>query len=169
MYQQITLIGNLGRDPELRYSASGVAFTNFSVATSRSWTGQDGQRQEKTVWFRVSVWDRQAEACNQYLTKGQRVLVVGEMEEPYVFTDQEGNSRASLQVRAQLASRTRSHGRRWGPVRRPVCSGSGRVWFGSGSRRRRGYTVLRGRSCSFWAAQLQRGRAGNCVTSDSMP
>ncbi len=101
MYQQITLIGNLGRDPELRYSASGVAFTNFSVATSRSWTGQDGQRQEKTVWFRVSVWDRQAEACNQYLTKGQRVLVVGEMEEPYVFTDQEGNSRASLQVRAR--------------------------------------------------------------------
>ena len=101
MYQQITLIGNLGRDPEMRYSASGVAVTNLSVATSRNWTGQDGQRQEKTVWFRVSVWDRQAETCNQYLTKGQRVLVVGEMEEPYVFTDQEGNSRASLQVRAR--------------------------------------------------------------------
>lgn len=101
MYQQITLIGNLGRDPEMRYTASGVAVTSFPVATSRGWTGADGQRNEKTVWFRVSAWERQAETCNQYLTKGRRVLVVGEVEEPYVFTDQEGNSRASLQVRAR--------------------------------------------------------------------
>ena len=82
MYQQITLIGNLGRDPEMRYTPSGVPVTNFSIAVSRSWTGNDGQRQEKTVWFRVAAWQRQAETCNQYLTKGQRVLVVGEMEEP---------------------------------------------------------------------------------------
>lgn len=101
MYQQITLVGNLGRDPEMRYTASGVAVTSFPVATSRGWTGADGQRNEKTVWFRVSAWDRQAETCNQYLTKGRRVLVVGEVEEPYVYTDQEGNSRASLQVRAR--------------------------------------------------------------------
>ena len=101
MYQQITLIGNLGRDPEMRYTPSGVAVTNFSVATSRSWTGQDGQRQDKTVWFRVAAWDRQAETCNQYLTKGQRVLVVGELEEPSTWTDREGNTRASLEVRAR--------------------------------------------------------------------
>ncbi len=101
MYQQITLIGNLGRDPEMRYTASGSAVTSFPVATSQRWTGSDGQRNEKTVWFRVSAWERQAETCNQYLTKGQRVLVVGEIEEPYVYTDQEGNSRASLQVRAR--------------------------------------------------------------------
>ena len=101
MYQQITLIGNLGRDPEMRYTASGVPVTNFSVATSQSWTGSDGQRQEKTVWFRVTVWRKQAESCNQYLTKGQRVLVVGEMEEPYVWTDDTGNARASLQMTAR--------------------------------------------------------------------
>ena len=101
MYQQITLIGNLGRDPEMRYTASGSAVTSFPVATSQRWTGSDGQRNEKTVWFRVSAWERQAETCNQYLTKGRRVLVVGEIEEPYVYTDQEGNSRASLQVRAR--------------------------------------------------------------------
>jgi single-strand DNA-binding protein len=101
MYQQITLIGNLGRDPEMRYTPSGVAVTNFSVATSRSWTGQDGQRQEKTVWFRVATWRRLAETCNQYLTKGQRVLVIGEMEEPSTWTDQEGNTRASLEVTAR--------------------------------------------------------------------
>ena len=112
MYQQITLIGNLGRDPEMRYTPSGVPVTNFSIAVSRSWTGNDGQRQEKTVWFRVSAWQRQAETCNQYLTKGQRVLVVGEMEEPYLWTDQGGNARASLQVRARnvqfLSSRAES-------------------------------------------------------------
>lgn len=101
MYQQITLIGNLGRDPEMRYTGSGVPVTNFSVATSRTWTGADGQRQEKTVWFSVSAWERQAETCNQYLTKGQKVLVVGEIEDPYLYTDQEGNSRATLQVRAR--------------------------------------------------------------------
>ncbi len=98
MYQQITLVGNLGRDPEMRYTASGVAVTNFSVATSRSWTGQ---RQEKTVWFRVAAWRGLAETCNQYLTKGQRVLVVGEVEEPSTWTDQEGNTRASLEVTAR--------------------------------------------------------------------
>ena len=101
MYQQITLIGNLGRDPEMRYTPSGVAVTNFSVATSRSWTGQDGQRQEKTVWFRVAAWRRLAETCNQYLTKGQRVLVVGELEEPSTWTDQAGNTRASLEITAR--------------------------------------------------------------------
>lgn len=101
MYQQITLVGNLGRDPEMRYTPSGVAVTNFSVATSRSWTGKDGQRQEKTVWFRVAAWRGLAETCNQYLTKGQRVLVVGEVEEPSTWTDQEGNTRASLEVTAR--------------------------------------------------------------------
>ncbi len=101
MYQQITLVGNLGRDPEMRYTPSGVAVTNFSVATSRSWTGQDGQRQEKTVWFRVAAWRGLAETCNQYLTKGQRVLVTGEVEEPSTWTDQEGNTRASLEVTAR--------------------------------------------------------------------
>lgn len=101
MYQQITLIGNLGRDPEMRYTPGGVPVTNFSIATSQSWTGQDGERQERTIWFRVSAWRRMAETCNQYLTKGQRVLVVGDMEEPNIWTDREGNTRADLQVRAR--------------------------------------------------------------------
>ncbi len=101
MYQQITLVGNLGRDPEMRYTPSGVAVTSFSVAVNRSWTGQDGQRQDKTTWFRISAWRRLAETCSQYLTKGQRVLVVGEVEEPNTWTDREGNTRASLDVTAQ--------------------------------------------------------------------
>ncbi|MFN3335695.1 MAG: single-stranded DNA-binding protein [Caldilinea sp.] len=100
MYQQITLIGNLGRDPEMRYTPSGVPVTNFSVAVSRRWTGQDGQPQEKTLWFRVVAWNKLAETTSQYLTKGSKVLVVGEMEEPTAYIDREGQPRASLEVRA---------------------------------------------------------------------
>ncbi len=101
MYQQITLIGHLGADPELRHTQDGTPVTSFRVATNRRWRAQDGTTQEETVWFSVSVWQRQAEACSQYLSKGQRVLVVGEMREPSTWTDREGNARASLEVRAR--------------------------------------------------------------------
>ena len=101
MYQQITLIGNLGNDPEMRYTPSGVPVASFNLAVNRSWTGQDGQRQDKTTWFRVSVWNKQAEIVTQYLSKGRQVMVVGEVEEARVYTDREGNPRASLEVKAQ--------------------------------------------------------------------
>lgn len=101
MYQQITLVGNLGNDPELRLTPSGVSVANFSVAVNRTWTGQDGQRQDKTLWFRVTAWRKQAETVGQYLTKGQRVLVIGEIEEARAYTDREGNLKAALEVTAQ--------------------------------------------------------------------
>ena len=101
MYQQITIVGNLGRDPEMRYTASGTPVTSFSVAVSRQWTGQDGQKQEKTVWFRVTAWRQLAELCSQYLAKGRKVLVVGEMEESSIWTDKQGNARSSLEVTAR--------------------------------------------------------------------
>ena len=116
MYQQITLIGNLGADPELRYTQNGTPVTSLSVATNRRWRAQDGTTQEETVWFRVSAWERQAEACNQYLTKGQRVLVVGEMREPSTWTDQEGNARASLEVRARNVEFLTPRGEGQGPA-----------------------------------------------------
>ena len=100
MHQQITIAGHLGRDPEYRYTPAGTAVANMNVATSRSWTGQDGKRQERTLWFRVAAWGKLADVCNQYLTKGSKVLVVGEMEEPNIWTDRDGNARANLQIRA---------------------------------------------------------------------
>ena len=119
MYQQITLIGNLGGDPEMRYTQDGTPVTSFRVATNRRWKTQDGTTQEKSVWFRVSAWQRLAETCNQYLTKGQRELVVGEMEEPSTWTDQEGNTRSSLEVRARnvqfLSTRAEAQGLTLGP------------------------------------------------------
>lgn len=100
MYQQITLVGNLGNDPEMRYTPNGVPVTSFSLAVSRRWTAQDGQPQEKTLWFRVTAWRKLAETASQYLTKGRQVLVVGELEEPRTFTDKNGAVRVSLDVTA---------------------------------------------------------------------
>jgi len=76
MYQKIIIVGNLGRDPEMRYTPSGQAVTNFSVATNRQYTGSDGQLVKETIWFRVSVWGKQAETSNQYLRRGSVLFEV---------------------------------------------------------------------------------------------
>lgn len=102
MYQQITLVGNLGTDPEMRYTPSGVAVTTFSLAINKTWTTQDGQRQDKTTWFRVTAWRSLAETCSKYLSKGRQVLVIGEVEDARPWTDKDGNMRASLEVTAQV-------------------------------------------------------------------
>lgn len=101
MFQQITLVGNLGRDPEMRYTPNGVPVASFSVATSKRYQSQDGQWQEKTIWFRVTAWRRSAETVSQYLTKGSKVLIVGELEEPRTYVDRDGNTQVSLEVTAQ--------------------------------------------------------------------
>ena len=102
MYQQITLVGNLGSEPELRFTPSGVPVANFSLAVNKSWANAQGERQSKTTWFRITVWRKQAELASQFLKKGRRVLVVGEVEEAAVWTDREGTARASLDVTAQF-------------------------------------------------------------------
>ena len=106
MYQKVVIVGNLGGDPELRYTPQGDAVTSFSVATNRRWTGGDGQPAEETIWFRVSVWGKQAESCNQYLSKGRQVLVEGRLTPdretggPRVWTGNDGRPRASFELRA---------------------------------------------------------------------
>ena len=101
MYQQVILIGNLGNDPEMRYTPSGVPVASFSLAVNKTWTNTEGQKQDKTTWFRVTTWRKNAEIASQYLTKGQRVLVIGELEDARAYTDRDGNMRASLEVTAQ--------------------------------------------------------------------
>lgn len=101
MYQRLIIVGRLGRDPESRYTPQGTAVTSFSVATDRSWTDSSGQKQERTTWFRVTVWGKQAESCNQYLAKGRMVLVEGELSEPKPYQRKDnGEWAASLDVRA---------------------------------------------------------------------
>jgi len=100
MYQSVTIIGHLGRDPEMRYTSSGVPVTNFSVATSRKWTDAAGAAQEKTTWFKVSAWRKLAEVCNQYLHKGQLVMVEGEVDAS-AWTGQDGAAKATLELTAR--------------------------------------------------------------------
>lgn len=101
MFQQVTIVGNLGADPEMRYTPSGVPVANFSVAVNRRWTGQDGTAQERTTWFRVTAWRKDADNVTKYLSKGSPVLVIGELEEPSVWQAKDGEYRASLDVTAR--------------------------------------------------------------------
>ncbi len=77
---KVQIIGNLGRDPEMRYTPNGKPVTSFTVAVSRSWIKPDGEHAEKTEWFNVVAWERLAEICNQYLTQGSLVYVEGRLE-----------------------------------------------------------------------------------------
>ncbi len=77
---KVMIIGNLGRDPEMRYTPSGKPVTSFSVATSRTWVTTDGDRREATEWFNVVAWRDLAEICNQYLTKGSKVYIEGRLQ-----------------------------------------------------------------------------------------
>ena len=111
MYQKIIIVGNLGRDPEMRYMPDGTAVTSFSIATNRRWTDRaTGQPVDETTWFRVSIWGRQAEAANQYLTKGRQVLVEGRIKPdpntgaPRLWTRQDGTVAASYEVTADTFS-----------------------------------------------------------------
>lgn len=102
MYQQITLIGHLGADPESRYTPSGTMVTAFRMATSHQWTDSStGERKEKVTWWRISVWGKAAEPVSQYLHKGSKVLVIGEVEPPNVYISKTGDPAASLEVKAQ--------------------------------------------------------------------
>ena len=80
MLNKCMIIGNLGADPEMRYTANGSAVTTFRVATSRRFSGQDGQQREETEWFSVVTWNRLAEICAQYLVKGRTVYVEGRIQ-----------------------------------------------------------------------------------------
>lgn len=106
MFHTIIIIGNLGRDPEMRYTPTGQAVTSFNVATNRQYTNQNGQKVKETIWFRVSVWGRLAETCNQYLRKGSKVLIEGRLNPdpnsggPRIWTRSDGTSAASYEVTA---------------------------------------------------------------------
>lgn len=116
---KITLIGNLGRDPETRYLPNGAMNVSFSLAVSRSWTDQAGQKQEKTTWFQVTAWRRLAEtldglAQKGYLTKGKQVFISGSRIEARTYQDRSGQTQVSLDLEADelllLGSRGDSEG-----------------------------------------------------------
>ncbi len=106
-FHTIIIVGNLGRDPGMRYAPNGNAVTSLSVASNRTYTDSNGQRVKETTWFRVSVWGKQAESVNTYLQKGSSVLVEGELRpdketgNPRTFTRSDGSIGTSYEVNAR--------------------------------------------------------------------
>lgn len=98
-FQQVIIVGNLGRDPELKYLQNGVPVCNFTVAVN-SYTGQGEQRQERTTWFRVAAWRELGERCAQYLAKGRQVMVIGTVD-VRAYTDNAGQPQATLEMTAR--------------------------------------------------------------------
>jgi len=103
MFHTIIILGNVGKDPELRYTPSGQGVTTFSVASNRQYNSNDGQQVKETIWFRVTAWGKTAEVCNQYLRKGMRVFIEGRLRpdtngSPRVFQRQDGTTGSSYEV-----------------------------------------------------------------------
>ena len=98
-FNKIFIVGNLGRDPELRYTAQGTPVCTFSVATNERRKDRNGEMQDHTTWFRITLWNRQAETASQYLQKGRQVYIEGRLRvEEYI--DRDGKPRHSLEVHA---------------------------------------------------------------------
>ena len=100
MLNKVMLIGRLGRDPEVKYSANGLPICNLSVATDESYTDRDGNRVDRTEWHRVVVYQRQAETCGQYLSKGSLVYVEGSLQ-TRKWQDQNGQDRYTTEIKGQ--------------------------------------------------------------------
>ena len=97
MVNKAIIVGNLGRDPEVRFTPSGKAVARFSVATTERWTDQQGQKQERTEWHNIVVWGRQAETCGQYLAKGRQVFIEGSIRSRS-YDDKDGNKRYITEI-----------------------------------------------------------------------
>lgn len=106
---KVSIIGNLGRDAELRYLPSGLAVLDFSIAANERWTDRNGQQQENTTWFRISVFGKQADVLKQYLTRGKQVYVDGRLR-MNEYTDRNGEKRFSLDVKADTVQLLGSRG-----------------------------------------------------------
>ena len=97
---KVMLIGNLGKDPELRFTPSGRAVARFPLATSEQWTTPEGQKQDRTEWHNVVVWGKQAESCGQYLSKGRQVFLEGSIRSRQ-YDDKEGVKRSITEIVAR--------------------------------------------------------------------
>lgn len=97
---KVILIGNLGADPEVRYTPSGQPVANFRIATSETWMDKQGQKQERTEWHRVVAWGKLAELCGEYLQKGRQVFIEGKLQTRQ-WEDRDGNKRFTTEIQAK--------------------------------------------------------------------
>lgn len=112
MYQQITIVGNVGKDPEMKYTPQGIAVCNFNVAVNKT-IGKGDDKKEEVTWFRVTVWRERAEIAAQYVRKGMKILVIGEVK-ARAYLDKSGAAQATLELTASdfkfLSSRAETEG-----------------------------------------------------------
>jgi single-strand DNA-binding protein len=97
---KVILIGHLGQDPEVRFTPSGAAVANFSVATNESWTDKSGTKQEKTEWHKIVVWGKTAEICQKYLKKGKQIYIEGKLQTRQ-WENKEGKTQYTTEINAQ--------------------------------------------------------------------
>lgn len=97
---RVQLIGRLGKNPEVRYTANGSAVANFSLATNETWTGKDGQKNERTEWHNLVAWGKLGEICGEYLTKGKQIYIEGRLN-TRSWEDKDGNKRYTTEIRAE--------------------------------------------------------------------
>src|SRR5947208_7127288 len=116
---KVILVGNLGRDAELRYTPGGAAVSKFSLATTEKWTDKAGSQQERTEWHNIDLWGKQAETLTEYLRKGKQVYVEGRLQTDE-YTDKEGNKRKSTKIRCDRIVLLSSGGAGRGGYARPV-------------------------------------------------
>ena len=128
MINKVILIGNLGSDPELRHTQAGAPVATFNVATTEKWKNKDGEPQEQTEWHRIVAWQRLAEICEEYLSKGSRVYIEGKLQ-TRKWQDQDGNDRYTTEIIARemkmLSPRNEQQGGREAPPAGPA----GALWF----------------------------------------
>jgi len=107
---KVILIGNLGADPELKYTPSGKAVANFRIAVTESWVNKDGEREDRTEWHRIVVWGKLAEVCGEYLHKGKQVYIEGKLQ-TRSWEDRDGNTRYTTEINAYTMQMLGSAGR----------------------------------------------------------
>lgn len=114
---KVIIIGNLGNDPEVRYTQGGTAVANFNVATNEVWNNKEGNREERTEWHRIVCWNKTAELCGEYLSKGRPVYIEGRLQ-TREWEDKEGKKRTTTEIVAQtvkfLGNRNEGEGRSTG-------------------------------------------------------
>jgi single-strand DNA-binding protein len=150
---KVILVGRLGQNPEVRYTPSGQAVANFSVATNENWTDKQGQKQERTEWHRVVVWGKLAELCNQYLTKGRQVYLEGRLQTRQ-WQDKDGQTKYTTEIQAQTVQ----------------FLGGGGAYAGEGAGANRGAAA--GADADFGGAPAPRGTAPGgepSFTEDDIP
>jgi single-strand DNA-binding protein len=136
-FNRIMIVGYLGRDPEIRYTPQGQAVCNFSIATTERRKDNTGELQDLTTWFKITVWGRQAEVANQYLSKGKQVYVEGRLRQTE-YTDREGMKRTTLEVNATDVQFLGSRGDEGGGMGGGSHAGSGSAGQGSSKQQQAG-------------------------------